>query len=393
MTRKVCVVTTSRADYGCLKTLMEEIRDDPELTLQVVATGMHLSPAQGLTYRGIESDGFHIDRTVEMLLASDGESAVSKAIGVGLMSFPDVYDTLRPDTVVLLGDRFELLAPAIAALIYRIPIAHIHGGETSQGAIDEAVRHSITKMATFHFPATEAYKRRILQMGEPPERVFNCGAPGLDLLYRQDLLARDELQSSLDLNLEGGVALVTFHPVTLEGGCAASQLKDLLQVIDRSGLKAVFTKANADHEGSVINHLMAEFCDSQPGRFRLFDHLGPRTYHSCLKHLDLMIGNSSSGLIEAPSFALPVVNIGDRQKGRIRARNVIDVGTSIEEIERGIERARSPDFAQGLRGMKNPYDETGDGRASYRIKDTLRHLVIDPSVLKKEFFSLNEAER
>jgi UDP-N-acetylglucosamine 2-epimerase (non-hydrolysing)/GDP/UDP-N,N'-diacetylbacillosamine 2-epimerase (hydrolysing) len=230
-------------------------------------------------------------------------------------------------------------------------------------------------------------------MGEPPERVFNCGAPGLDLLYRQDLLARDELQSSLDLNLEGGVALVTFHPVTLEGGCAASQLKDLLQVIDRSGLKAVFTKANADHEGSVINHLMAEFCDSQPGRFRLFDHLGPRTYHSCLKHLDLMIGNSSSGLIEAPSFALPVVNIGDRQKGRIRARNVIDVGTSIEEIERGIERARSPDFAQGLRGMKNPYDETGDGRASYRIKDTLRHLVIDPSVLKKEFFSLNEAER
>ncbi len=372
---------------------MQEIRDDPELVLQVVATGMHLSPAQGLTYRGIESDGFHIDRTVEMLLASDGEGANSKAIGVGLMAFPDVYDSLKPDVVVLLGDRFELLAPAIAALIHRIPIAHIHGGETSQGAIDESVRHSITKMATFHFPATEAYKRRILQMGEPPERVFNCGAPGIDLLYREELLSRDDLQSFLDLDLEGGVALVTFHPVTLEGGCAAAQVENLLQATDRSRLKAVFTKANADHEGSVINSLISEFCDSQPGRFRLFDHLGPGTYHSCLKHLDLMIGNSSSGLIEAPSFALPVVNVGDRQRGRIRARNVIDVGTSVEEIERGIERARSADFVQGLRGMQNPYDETGDGRASHRIKDTLRHMVIDPSVLKKEFISVNEVER
>jgi UDP-N-acetylglucosamine 2-epimerase (non-hydrolysing)/GDP/UDP-N,N'-diacetylbacillosamine 2-epimerase (hydrolysing) len=326
-----------------------------------------------------------------MLLASDGEGAASKAIGVGLMSFPEVYDSLRPDVVVLLGDRFELLAPAIAALIHRIPIAHVHGGETSQGAIDEAVRHAITKMATFHFPATEVYKQRILQMGEPSERVFNCGSPGIDLLYREVLLSREELRSFLDLDLEGGVALVTFHPATLEGGCAAAQVEHLLRAIDGSGLKAVFTKANADPEGNVVNRAISKFCDSQPERFRLFDHLGPRTYHSCLKHLDLMIGNSSSGLVEAPSFGMPVVNVGDRQRGRVRARNVIDVGTSAEEIEMGIEKARSTEFTAGLRGLKNPYDEAGDGRASHRIKETLKHLVIDPSVLKKQFITLKEA--
>ncbi len=339
--RKICVVTTSRADYGLLYWLMKAIDEDPALELQVVATGMHLCPEFGLTYRKIEEDGFKMARKVDMILSGDTEASVVKSVGVGLVSFSDVYEDLRPDIVVVLGDRYELFAVAIPALLQRVPIAHIHGGETSQGAVDEGVRHALTKMASLHFPATEAYRKRIIQMGEDPGRVFNFGAPGLDWVSRLPLLGRNELQKRLDFDLSGKVAMVTYHPVTLEGEAWERQIEDLFRAVDRSGIKAIFTKANADAHGRMINGKIEQFCNEHPKRFRLYDNLGQVLYLSCLKNLDLMIGNSSSGIVEAPTFKLPVVNIGDSQKGRMKAANMIDTGCDAGEILGSIRRANS----------------------------------------------------
>jgi UDP-N-acetylglucosamine 2-epimerase (non-hydrolysing)/GDP/UDP-N,N'-diacetylbacillosamine 2-epimerase (hydrolysing) len=364
---------------------MKEIDRDPSLTLQVVATGMHFSPELGLTVRDIENDGFTIHRRVEMILASDTEVAVVKSIGVGLISFADVLKSLKPQVIVLLGDRYELFSVAVAALILRIPVAHLHGGETSQGAIDEAVRHSITKIASIHFPATEIYRRRIIQMGEDPDHVFNLGSPGLDAVYKLKLMDRQKLQDRLGFDLTGTVGIVTYHPVTLEGDRARSQIQNIIRAIRETGIKALFTKANADAYGSTINATVADFCATNPARYRLFDSLGQLTYLSCLKNLDLMVGNSSSGLIEAPSFRLPVVNVGERQRGRIRAENVIDVGYGKEEIVRGIEEACSHEFREKLKGMSNPYDTYGDGETGHRIKEKLKEIEFSPMLLKKEF--------
>lgn len=386
--RKICVVTTSRADYGLLYWLMKEIDQDPELKLQVVVTGLHLSPELGLTIKDIERDGLIISRKVEMILASDTESGAVKSIGVGLIAFADTLKDLNPQMIVLLGDRYELLAVAIAALLLRIPIAHIHGGETSQGAVDEAVRHSVTKMAALHFPATEVYRRRIIQMGEDSARVFNFGAPGLDTLYRFKLMDRKELQDYLGFDLTGRVAMVTYHPVTLEKDTARTQIKNILTAIQKSGLKAIFTKANADPQGLLINRTVKAFSESNSGYFRLFDNLGQKVYLSTLKNLDLMIGNSSSGLTEAPSFGIPVVNVGDRQKGRMKAENVIDVGYGLKEISRGIEMACAEAFRERIKGIQNPYDRYQDGKTSYRIKETLKKIDLSSDLIKKKFNDL-----
>lgn len=381
-------MTTSRADYGLLRGLMRVIREDEALELQVIATGMHLCSEFGLTYRKIEQDGFRIDRKVEMLLSSDSDSAVTKSIGVGLMAFSDALDDLRPDILVVLGDRFELLSAAIAALIARLPIAHIHGGETSQGAIDEGVRHAITKMASLHFAATEAYRRRIIQMGEDPRFVFAFGAPGLDALHHVTLLTKQELESHLDFRLEGPTAIVTYHPVTLERNTAEVQIENLLMALLQEDVRAVFTKSNADMQGRLINQRIAEFCRHRPADYRLYDDLGQEVYLSCLRHLDLMIGNSSSGLIEAPSFKLPAVDIGDRQRGRIKAANVIDVGYSVAEIASGIRQSLSTSWKEGLTNMENPYCGRGDGRVSFHIKEQLKRAEIGESLLKKRFYDL-----
>jgi UDP-N-acetylglucosamine 2-epimerase (non-hydrolysing)/GDP/UDP-N,N'-diacetylbacillosamine 2-epimerase (hydrolysing) len=386
--RRICVVTTSRADYGLLIWLMREIREDPSLELLIVATGMHLSPEFGSTYKVIEEDGFTINAKVEMLLSSDTDIGVVKSIGIGLLSFCEVLKDLSPDIIVILGDRFELFSVAVSALILRIPIAHIHGGETSQGSVDEAVRHAVTKMSAVHFPATEVYRKRIIQMGEIPKRVFNYGAPGLDGVHRVKLLSKKELEKRLGFNLEGNVAIVTYHPVTLERGTAEWQIDDMLRAIHHSGLKAIFTKANADEQGRLINRKIQEFCGQQPDTYRFYDNLGTFVYLSCLKHCTLMVGNSSSGLIEAPSFRLPVVNIGDRQRGRIRAANVIDVGYSEKEISDGIKKACSKPFRRGLSSMENPYDTYGDGKTSYRIKESLKNIKITSKLLKKGFFDI-----
>jgi UDP-hydrolysing UDP-N-acetyl-D-glucosamine 2-epimerase len=386
--RKICAVTTSRADFGLLRGLLKAIRADSALRLQVIASGMHMSPKFGRTWRDIEAEGIKIDREISLRLTGDSSLDNLKSIGVGLSGFAEGFAELKPEIVVLLGDRFELLAPAISALMLRIPIAHIHGGELSEGAIDDSVRHAITKLASLHFAATERYRRRIIQMGESPNRVFNFGAPGLDQLYGSTLLTRPQLEQELGFRLEDPIALVTYHPVTRDAGSAHAQVRCLVAAIKASRLKAVFTMANADAQGALINTRLQAVCAQTPGRFKWFPHLGHRRYLSCLKHFTVMVGNSSSGLTEAPSFRLPVVNIGDRQRGRVRAANVIDVPCSRVAILQGIKRAISSRFRASLRGMRNPYDRFHDGRASERIKEVLKHVALSDDLLKKSFHDL-----
>lgn len=384
--RRICVVTTSRADYGILRGLMRAIEDDPGLELLVVATAMHLAPEFGLTWRDIEQDGFRMDRVVEMLTTLDGETDLSRSVSIGLAAFAEAFSSLQPDVVVVLGDRFELLAPVLAAFFARIPVAHIHGGETSQGALDEGVRHAVTKLASLHFTATAAYRDRVVQLGEDPARVFAVGAPALDGVRNLRLLGRRELEQKLAFDLRAPVALVTYHPVTLEPGSARGQIDALLAALLESGVRAVFTKANADEEGRLINASVAAFCDSEPADYRLFDNLGQMVHFSLLATVDVMVGNSSSGLIEAPSFELPVVNIGDRQLGRLRAANVIDVGYGTADIVGGIRTALSPEWRAGLRGMANPY--SGEGDVGVRIKDELKRATLGEALLKKRFYDL-----
>lgn len=367
---------------------MKEIDNDPDLELQVIATGMHLSPEFGLTYREIERDGFKINRKVEMLLSSDTEVGVTKAIGLGCIGFADALYDLKPDILVLLGDRFEILSAAIAAMVAKIPIAHIHGGESTEGAFDEQIRHAITKMANIHFPVTDQYAKKIIQMGESPDLVFNYGAPGLDNIYRLSLMTKPELEKSLGFKFGEKTALVTYHPVTLEINSAEEQIINLLEAVKEFNLKVIFTKANADTYGRVINQKIEEFVKTNPEQYRLFESLGQIRYLSTLKYIDLMIGNSSSGLLETPSFKLPVVNIGDRQKGRIRAKNVIDVGYSKEEIKRGIEKALSVEFANYISDLINPYDKYADGKVSWRIKEKLKEIDLSNGLIKKSFFDI-----
>jgi UDP-N-acetylglucosamine 2-epimerase (non-hydrolysing)/GDP/UDP-N,N'-diacetylbacillosamine 2-epimerase (hydrolysing) len=392
--RKICVVTTSRADFGLLSGLIRAIQDDPALELQLIASGMHLSKAFARTWRDIQAEGFRITRRIPMRMEGGSAAANLKSIGLGLNGFAKAFSELRPDILVLLGDRFELFSPAIAALMLGIPIAHIHGGELSEGALDESIRHALTKMASLHFAATEVYRRRIIQMGEAPGRVWNFGAPGLDKLYDppgpgSGLMTRAELEQDLGLSFRDPVAIVTFHPVTRDAEDPAAQVRRLVAAIARSGIQAIFTAANADATGANINNLLEAACHANPGRFKWAPHLGHRRYLSCLRHAAVMIGNSSSGLTEAPSFRLPVVNIGDRQQGRTRARNIIDVPGNEAAILKAIRRALSARFRQSLRGMRNPYDRYRDGRSSERIKNVLRDVPLSNELLKKRFHDLN----
>ncbi len=387
--RKICVVTTSRSDFGLLHGLLKCIRANRALRLQVIASGTHLSPEFGLTAREIEAAGVKIDRRIDLRLTGASGLANAKSIGRGLPFFADALTELQPALVVLLGDRFELFAPAIAALMLRIPIAHIHGGERSEGVIDESVRHAITKMASLHFSATESYRQRIIQMGESPERVFNFGAPGLDQIYGTPLMTRAELEREIGLSLQEPVALVTYHPATQDPGSGETQVRNLTAAIKASELNAVFTMANADAEGARINARLRALCEEEPEEYKWIPHLGHRRYLSCLAQVAVMVGNSSSGLTEAPSFRLPVVNIGDRQRGRIRAKNVIDVPCSREAILQGLKRAISPRFRASLRGMRNPYDRFHDGRTSERIKDVLKSVRLSDDLLKKSFHDIS----
>ncbi len=381
---RICLFTGSRADYGLLYPLAVELRHDPAIDLQILVTGMHLSPEFGLTFREIEKDGFVISEKVEILLSSDSPEGISKAIGLGVIGFAGALARLRPDFLIILGDRFEALAAAIAAMTARIPIAHLHGGEATQGLIDEPIRHSITKMSHLHFVATESYRRRVIQLGENPATVFNVGAIGLENLRRIPLLGRAALEESLDFRFGDKTALVTFHPVTLENASAPAQFSQLLQALRRfEALHVLFTKTNADTEGREINRLIDEFVREHPRTAAAFSSLGQQRYLSALKQVDVVVGNSSSGILEAPSLGTPTVNIGDRQKGRIKAASVLDCEPETEAIASTLANALTKKLKNIAATVDNPYQGQDTAR---RIKEILQ--TAGPVNLKKDFFDL-----
>jgi len=382
--RKICVVTGSRAEYGLLRWVMEGIRAAPDLQLQLVATGMHLSPEFGLTYRDIERDGFCIDRKVEMLLSSDTAVGVAKSMGLALIGFGEALQQLQPDLVLVLGDRFEILSAAAAALVARIPVAHVHGGETSEGAFDEAIRHSITKMAQLHFVAAEEYRKRVVQLGERPERVFLVGGLGVDGIRKLPLLDRPSLESALGMRLGEKNLLITFHPATLDGTDCAAQMAELLAALDQwPHVHLIFTLSNADTHGRALS-VMAEQYAATRANAHVYVSLGQVRYLSCLRHVDAVVGNSSSGLTEAPSFRVGTINIGDRQRGRLKAASVIDCTPDRSSIGVALAKLYSPTFRAGLAGVHNPY---GEGGASERIVAVLRDHPLD-GIVKKAFYDL-----
>ena len=384
--RKICIVTGTRAEYGLLYWLMKEIGADPDLQLQLIATGMHFSPEFGLTYQQIEADGFTIDAKVEMLLSSDSPVGIAKSMGLGVIGFADALDRLKPDILVVLGDRFEILAATQAAMVARIPIAHIHGGEATEGLIDEAIRHAVTKMSHLHFTAAEPYRKRVIQLGEAPGRVFNTGAVGLDNLIQLNLLNRAELEKALDFKLNSApVILCTYHPVTLSESDADYVLGELFKALDRlPSAKVVFTKSNADMGGRVINQMIDDYALKNPERVAACVSLGQVRYLSLLREADVVLGNSSSGIVEAPTARIPTVNIGDRQRGRLKAPSIIDCDESVDSILIAIEKALSPGF-QKIAAKGETY--FGKDGASKRIKQILKEISLE-GILLKHFHDL-----
>lgn len=385
MTRKICVVTGTRAEYGLLRWIIQGVKDDPEFTLQLVATGMHLSPEFGLTYRQIEEDGFVIDRKIEMLTSSDTVVGVSKSMGLGLIGFAEAFDQLQPDLVVLLGDRFEVFSAATAAMVARVPIAHLHGGESTEGVIDEAIRHAITKMSHLHFTATDEYRRRVIQLGEKPDRVFNVGGLGIDNMRRLELMGRSTLEAALDFKLGPKNLLVTFHPLTLDQDVSAIQMRALLSALaEFQDTHIFFTFPNADTDGRELIDMINAFVAQHKNSARAYTSLGQLRYLSCMALMDGVVGNSSSGLIEAPALKKGTVNIGDRQKGRLRAKSIIDCAPDPRSISKAIEKLLSPEFQAGLGKVASPY---GDGGASEKVLKILKTQNLD-GILKKSFHNI-----
>ena len=346
--RKICVVTGTRSEYGLLRWVMQGINESPLLDLQLIVTGMHLSPEFGLTVKDIEADGFRIDYKVEMLLSSDTPVGITKSMGLGMIGLADALNQLQPDLLLLLGDRYEILAVASAALIACVPIAHLHGGELTEGAFDDAIRHSITKMSHLHFVAAEAYRKRVIQLGEHPESVYHVGGLGIDNILRLKLLTRSKLEESIDFTLAKRNLLVTFHPVTLEQGTSFEQMHELLSALSQlNDVGLIFTMPNADTNGRILFQQIVDFCESHPNA-RAYTSLGQLRYLSCIKHVDGVIGNSSSGLSEVPSFQKGTINIGDRQKGRLQAESIINCVPSCGEIKSAIDKLYSNAFQSAI---------------------------------------------
>lgn len=382
--RKICVVSGTRADYGLLQWVMHGIRREPGLALQIVATGMHLSPEFGLTYRDIEVDGFVIDRKLDVLLSSDSSTGVTKSVGIGTIAFADAFAELQPEIVVILGDRFEIFSAATAAMIAGLPIAHLHGGEITEGAFDDAIRHAITKMAHLHFVAAEEYRSRVIQLGEDPERVFLCGGLGVDTISKTPLLDREAFEAAIDFKLGKRNLLVTFHPVTREYDAAAGQMTELLAALDRlEDTHLILTMPNADTGGRELIRLIEDFVAARP-HAKAFTSLGQLRYLSCIAHVDGVVGNSSSGLAEVPTFRKGTINIGDRQRGRLKAKSVIDCEPTCSSIGAALEKLYSPTFQVGLESVRNPY---GEGGASEMIVEVLKRFDLD-GIVKKAFYDL-----
>jgi GDP/UDP-N,N'-diacetylbacillosamine 2-epimerase (hydrolysing) len=384
--RKICVVTGSRAEYGLLRWVMEGIQNSPKLELLVIATGMHLSPEFGQTYRDIEMDGFRIDRKVEMLLSSDTPIGITKSMGLGIIGFADALHEFKPDLLLVLGDRYEIFSAVSTAMVAQIPVAHLHGGESTEGAFDEAIRHSITKMSHLHFVATEEYQQRVIQLGEHPDRVFHVGGLGIDNIHKLILLNKVELEKSLGFKFGRKNLLVTFHPVTLEIGMVSEQMNELLIALEKiENVHIVFTMPNADTGGRILFKMIENFVLNNPSS-KAFTSLGQTRYLSCLNHIDGVIGNSSSGLAEVPTFKIGTINIGDRQSGRIKAMSVIDCEPNEPSISSAIKKLYSTDFQNRLTTVKNPY---GCGGASESIVNILNEVTLD-GLLKKKFYNLNQ---
>ena len=382
--RKICVVTGTRAEYGLLSRLMRAIQEDPELELQVIATNMHLSPEFGLTYKEIEQDGFTINKKVEMLLSADTATSVVKSLGLGVIGFADAYDDLRPDMLVVLGDRYEMLGAVSSALFFHIPVAHISGGDVTEGAYDDAIRHSITKMSHLHFTSTEVYRKRVIQLGEDPSTVFNVGAIGLDNIRRMSLLDRKAFEESIAFELGEKSLLITYHPVTLEQSTAQEQFAALLEALDETSYRLIFTKPNSDSDGRVIIAMIDEYVRQHPEKAVAFTSLGYLRYLSALQYVDAVVGNSSSGIVEVPSFGLPTVNIGDRQKGRLRADSVIDCLPEKTEITQALQQAFSAEFKAKARQTVNPYEQPDTVE---KIFSVIKTYPLD-SIIKKHFYDL-----
>jgi GDP/UDP-N,N'-diacetylbacillosamine 2-epimerase (hydrolysing) len=364
--------------------LMQLVREDKAFELQILATGAHLSPEFGMSYRDIEAGGFHVTKRVEMLLSSDTAVGVAKSMGLAQIGFADAFSELAPDLLVVLGDRYEILSAVAVALVLRIPVAHLHGGEITEGAYDNSIRHAITKMSHLHFTSTELYRQRVIQMGENPGHVFNVGAIGVDNIRSMQLSGREDLETALDIRLRKTNFLVTFHPATLQAGSARGDVQELLAALDQfPDAFCVFTKSNADTEGRLINACIEEYVQSNPGRAAVFSSLGQLRYLSLMKLCSVVIGNSSSGIIEAPSLRVPSVNIGMRQKGRVRAESVVDCGAHRHEIVSAIKAALGEAVQEKVRQCENPY---GHGGTAERILATLRTVKF-AELLQKTFYT------
>ena len=382
--RKVCIITGTRAEYGLLRWVMQGIKDDPGLKLQIIATGMHLSPEFGLTYQAIEQEGFQIDCKVEMLTSSDTAVGTSKSMGLGLIGFADAIYDLHPDLILVLGDRFEILAAVTAALFARIPVLHLHGGEVTEGALDDSMRHAITKMAHVHCVATEEYRQRVIQLGEQPDRVHCVGGLGVDVIYNTSLMGRPELEVALNFKFRNRNLLVTFHPETLSSSSSSSQMVELLAALDGlddTGL--IFTLPNADAGGRELIPMLHSFVAKRPNACA-YDSLGQLRYLSCMAQCDAVVGNSSSGLLEAPTLKKGAINIGDRQRGRLQAANVINCRAQSGEIGVALNKLYSPAFQASLALVANPY---GDGGASARVVAIIKALKLD-RLTQKSFYDL-----
>ncbi|MBD5549012.1 MAG: UDP-N-acetylglucosamine 2-epimerase (hydrolyzing) [Lachnospiraceae bacterium] len=385
--KKICVVTGTRAEYGLLKPLIEKINNDKDMELQLVVTGMHLSPEFGLTYQEIVQDGFEITERNEMLLSSDTPNGITKSVGLGTIGFAEIFTRIVPNMLVILGDRYEMLAAATAAMIHRIPIAHIHGGELTEGVIDESIRHALTKMSILHFTSTEKYRNRVIQLGEQPDRVFCVGALGVENIKRQTLMSKKELENSICFKLDKPYILVTFHPITLEDNTVKKQFEDLLETLDSiKDYRIVFTKANADTDGRIINQKIDAYVSKNKNRAVAFASLGMVRYLSALQYCDMVVGNSSSGIIEVPSFHIPTVNIGDRQKGRVRGKSVIDCACTPKEITNAIRIAQMMNRSNTLKNEDNPYEGKN---TSETILSVIRKYLESGVDLKKHFYDVN----
>lgn len=385
--RKICVVTGSRAEYGLLYWLLKEIENDKKLDLQLIVTGMHLSPEFGLTYKEIEKD-FKIKKKININLSLDTTKGISRSMSVAQSSFSIAYNQLKPDILVVLGDRYEIFSAAISAMIARIPIAHIHGGEATEGLIDEAIRHCITKMSHIHFTATKEYSRRIIQLGEHPKRVFNVGGMGIENIKRLKLLNKKKFEKLINFKLGKKNILVTFHPVTLDKNTSKIHFQELLSAIDKlKDTNIIFTKANSDTDGKIINKMIDNYTKKNSKKSFAIPSLGQLKYLSALQYMDFIIGNSSSGLLEAPSFKLGTINIGDRQDGRIKAKSVIDCLPNQKSISRAIKIVYSKKFKNSLKKIQNPYSNNNSVYASKKIVKVLKSIQLH-NILKKKFFDI-----